>query len=126
MPRPRILVADDDAAVRAGVCRLLGRRYDLAEASEGSEVIARVEAGETFDAILLDLEMPVLDGRRTLERLRVIAPELARRTLIVTGGATTEGLQRWLSELPSNRVLWKPVELARLVVAVEGLLLGEP
>jgi CheY-like chemotaxis protein len=49
--RPRVLVADDDALVRRWLCRSLRFRYDVAEAGDGTEVIARVEAGERFDVV---------------------------------------------------------------------------
>jgi CheY-like chemotaxis protein len=62
--RPRILVADDDIHVRRGLSLQLRRPFDIEEASDGADVIVRIEAGETFDALLLDLEMPNLDGAK--------------------------------------------------------------
>jgi CheY-like chemotaxis protein len=120
--RPRILIADDDEAVRHGFRRVLERRYDVDEAANGAEVIARIEAGETFDVLLLDVEMPLLNGQRTLERLAVIAPELARRTLVVTGGPWTEERQRWLEGLPKGRAFMEPVDLATLIASIERVL----
>lgn len=119
---PRILIADDDRAVRGVFSRLLRRRYDVQEARDGAEVIARIEAGEMFDALLLDLEMPRMNGRRTFEALGVLSPTLARRTLVVTAGATSAGLQKWLNELPPGRVLLKPFGMATLFVTIERLL----
>jgi CheY-like chemotaxis protein len=120
--RPRILVADDDVPARTALCHMLRRRFDIVEASDGTDVVARIEAGETFDALLLDLEMPNLDGRQTLERLAVVAPALAARTLVVTGGSCDPALRQWLSELPPGRVHEKPVDVAVLVAAIEALL----
>jgi CheY-like chemotaxis protein len=67
-------VADDDPAVRESLCRGLRRYFEVEEVGDGVDVVARVEAGKTFAAIIMDLEMPLLDGRRTLERLAAIAP----------------------------------------------------
>jgi CheY-like chemotaxis protein len=108
--------------VRRAFRRLLERTYDVHEAGDGAEVIARVEAGEGFDALVLDLEMPRMNGRRTLEALTVLSPTLARRTLVVTAGATSPGLHEWLSELPPGRVFLKPVERPALIAAIGRLL----
>jgi DNA-binding NarL/FixJ family response regulator len=68
----RILVADDHPVVRDGLVAILGTQPDfevIGEAGTGQEVIERVEALEP-DVVLLDLEMPELDGVETLQRLR--------------------------------------------------------
>ncbi|MEM6794361.1 MAG: sigma 54-interacting transcriptional regulator, partial [Acidobacteriota bacterium] len=65
----RVLVCDDEAAARRGIIRALGRqRYAFVEAENGLEAIERLES-MAFDLTLLDLRMPGLDGRATLERI---------------------------------------------------------
>ena len=119
--RLRVLVADDDLAVRTAVCRGLRRHFDVEEVGDGAQVLACIQAGKRFDAILMDVEMPVMDGRRALEALAVMSPALAERTIIVTGGASTPELQRWIEGLASGRVYSKPVAVAVLIAAIEGL-----
>ena len=114
-------VTDDDPAVRRSLCWLLRPRYDVAEACNGAEVVARVLAGEQFDAILMDLEMPIMNGQQALEELTVIAPWLVEKTFIVTGGASTPDRQHWLSSLDPGRVYEKPVDLVALMTALDGL-----
>ena len=67
--RPRrLLVVDDEPAARRGVVRALGReRYSFVECGDGHEALAAL-ASSPFDLVLLDLRMPGLDGRATLER----------------------------------------------------------
>lgn len=80
----RILVADDHPVVRDGLVAILSTQQDLqvvAEAGSGQEVLTRV--GQTRpDVILLDLEMPEMDGVATLRRLREEDPEA--RVIIFT------------------------------------------
>ncbi len=78
MNRPiRILVADDHPIVREGLVAILGTQPDLlvvAEAADGLAA-AELEAELTPDVILLDLEMPRLDGLGALRLIRERNPE---------------------------------------------------
>jgi CheY-like chemotaxis protein len=66
----RILVADDNAANRE-LARALLQQFDaeVTEAADGSEAVA-LASEAPFDVILLDLNMPVLDGQGALLRIR--------------------------------------------------------
>ncbi|HSM55988.1 MAG TPA: response regulator transcription factor [Candidatus Sulfomarinibacteraceae bacterium] len=80
----RILVADDHPVVRDGLVAILSTQQDLqvvAEAGSGEEVLTRVDQTRP-DVILLDLEMPEMDGVATLRRLREEDPEA--RVIIFT------------------------------------------
>src|SRR5690242_16889182 len=68
----RILVADDHPVVRDGLMAVLSTQADFAvvgEAGGGEEVLRQVAALDP-DVLLLDLEMPEMDGVETLRRLR--------------------------------------------------------
>jgi CheY-like chemotaxis protein len=67
----RILVVDDDPDVRSVISLSLGRvgKMEVVEAHSGHDAIERLRRG-TFDAIVLDVMMPGLDGPSTLERIR--------------------------------------------------------
>jgi PAS domain S-box-containing protein len=66
----RVLVADDNAANRE-LARALLQQFDaeVTEAVDGAQVVA-LAAGAPFEVILIDLNMPVLDGRGALHRIR--------------------------------------------------------
>ncbi|MEM8964331.1 MAG: sigma-54 dependent transcriptional regulator [Acidobacteriota bacterium] len=65
----RLLVVDDEAAARRGMMRALGRnRFTYVEAESGIEALDRL-AALAIDLVLLDLRMPGLDGRGTLEQI---------------------------------------------------------
>ena len=80
----RILVADDHPMLREGLVAVLSTQPDFEvvdEAADGSEVVRLAEKLEP-DVILLDLEMPTLDGVGALERLRDTGSEA--RTIVFT------------------------------------------
>ena len=66
----RVLIADDNAANRE-LARALLQQFDaeVTEAVDGAQAVA-LAAGAPFDVILIDLNMPVLDGRGALHRIR--------------------------------------------------------
>ena len=73
MRQPRVLVVDDEPAARLGVRRALGTsRYELVECDGGEACLAEL-AAQGADLVLLDLRMPGLDGRATLERIAATA-----------------------------------------------------
>lgn len=67
----RILVVDDDAAVRESLRRALQlESYEVELASDGAEALARLDAATDVDAVVLDVSMPRVDGLEVSRRLR--------------------------------------------------------
>ena len=76
MPKPRILVIDDDAGIREQMKMTLGYDgYDVSGAATGQEGLALAER-ETPDLVLLDVKMPGMDGLDVLTRLHSMFPSL--------------------------------------------------
>ena len=118
--KPRVLVVDDEPLVAAAISRVLRRRYDVSIASSGREALAQVRSNGPWDAIVSDLMMDDGSGMELHEWLTEDHPDLARRTLFLTGGAFTEEARRFLLEIP-NPWLEKPVQPLELRAAVERL-----
>jgi two-component system, NarL family, response regulator LiaR len=82
----RILLADDHPIVREGLRAVLETQADfevIAECASGSEVLALTSENRP-DIILLDLEMPVMDGVETIRRLRLSSATIAPRIIVFT------------------------------------------
>ena len=120
--RFRVLVADDVTIMQRLAERILQREYDVAIASDGEECLGRA-ASFCPDLILLDLNMPKLDGLRVLERLR--ANEETREVKVIL--CTTKGFGTELKqarELGVNGFISKPYQPAALKEEVARLLTG--
>jgi len=72
----RILLVDDEAAIRRALRATLQELgFETVEASRGEEALHLVRA-QSFDVVLLDLNMPGIGGMKTLEKLRAAYPRL--------------------------------------------------
>ncbi len=119
-PRPRVLVVDDDPDVCAYVSSLLADEYDCAEAGDGRDGLARAEAAR-FDLVIVDQEMPRMDGAKFIARLRQIAPDPAPMVLYMSGRVPTESLGGLLLG-GADDFIRKPFAAPELVSRVRGLL----
>ncbi|MFD3340339.1 response regulator transcription factor [Streptomyces anthocyanicus] len=92
LARLKVIVADDQAAVREPLAAVLGLAEDIdvvAAAADGTEVLAAVASGPV-DVVLMDLRMPVLDGIETTRRLTEEHPEVA--VVVLTTFADDESI----------------------------------
>ncbi len=88
MTQGRLLVADDEAAIRESLGEVLREEgYEVTEAVDGSAAIAALEAQE-FDLVISDLRMPGADGIEVLRRTRELAPQTL--VILMTAHATVE------------------------------------
>ncbi len=88
----RILVVDDHPVVRDGLVAILSTQPDFAvvgEAAEGSDAVQQAEALHP-DIVLLDLEMPGMDGVAALRQMRAADPQI--KALVFTAFDTDERL----------------------------------
>jgi DNA-binding response OmpR family regulator len=65
----RLLVVDDDADILEGLAIVLQDRHDVSTASNGLEALKLLQT-QTFDAMVLDLMMPLMDGETLIEKMR--------------------------------------------------------
>ncbi|HEY2514322.1 MAG TPA: PAS domain S-box protein [Polyangiaceae bacterium] len=118
--REKVLVIDDEPMIGVMIRRLLAAHCDVLPVTSPREALRRIVARERFDVILCDLMMPRMDGMEFYAELSIVAPEMARRTGFLTGGAVTAQARRFLLE-HADRVVEKPVELGKLRAFVRAL-----
>ncbi len=114
--KPRLLHVDDNRQLRASFGRVLAKYFYITQAADGCEAIALLKhlSLDAFDAVLTDLEMPVVGGDGLVEWLAQNNPLLAKRTIIITGGASA-GRESWLNSFDATRVLCKPCPLDEVI-----------
>jgi excisionase family DNA binding protein len=120
--RPRILVVDDEQAVRDLLAKTLTMAdYDVDAASDGPAAIERLRA-VTYDLLITDLKMPGMDGLSLIRETRKISAELP---IIVITGYSTEASAIEAINLGVAGYLTKPFRLPRILAAAARAL-GEP
>lgn len=117
----RILVVDDEAPIRTVTREILSSfGYEPIEAASGRDALALLEAGP-FDAAVLDVRMPGMDGIELYEEIARRWPALRERVLFITGDSQSE---RAASLLASGDVpyLEKPFRMRDLLDSLSRLL----
>ncbi len=119
----RILVADDDAAVRGGIRRLLeAAGHDVEETAEGSEAL-RLQRERPSDLLLVDLYMPGMDGMETIIRLKAADPDVKIVALSGGGYRDKDDVLAMALKAGANGTLTKPFERTDLLETI-SLALG--
>ena len=116
----RILVIDDHVALAEGFARALRLAGFDVQVAHGAEAALQQAQAQQPDAIILDFQMPYVNGAGFLYRLR--ADNLLRRTpvLVVTGQTLTAEIREQLRELDAA-VRSKPLGLSDLVAEARSL-----
>ncbi|MCG5052016.1 MAG: response regulator [Myxococcales bacterium] len=117
----RVLVAEDDAAVRDVAVRILESGGYRVVATESGEAACAAAAIEPFDMVLLDVVMPGLTCAETIERLRTLRPEL--RFLLASGYTAETNVVALLRD-DVHAFLRKPYDPEGLLRAVRRVLDG--
>ena len=121
-PRPaRVLLVEDEVVVAESLRLVLASEFDVVVKTHPLDAYALISAGQTFDVILCDLMMPEMSGEELLATLRTVAPEQARRVVIMTGGAFTTRSEEFLHSLELPH-LTKPLTLEGLRAAIQKVL----
>lgn len=119
MPKARIVVVEDEPAIRRGVTdalRLTG--YDVTEAPDGNSGLKEASAGGV-DLVLLDLLLPRMDGLQVLSELRKVHP--ARPVIILTARGGEEDRVKGL-KMGADDYVVKPFSAKELLARVEAVL----
>jgi DNA-binding NtrC family response regulator len=116
MAKEKVLLVDDDPEFTEVLSqRMEARDVNVDTAASGPEALEKV-GDASYDAIILDLSMPGMDGMETLKRLLQNNPDL--QIILLTGHAT---LQKGVEavKLGAMDFLEKPAELQKLMERIE-------
>jgi len=120
--RPRILVVDDEQAVRDLLSKTLTMAdYDVDSADDGPSAIEKMRA-VAYDLLITDLKMPGMDGLSVIREARKLVADL--RVIIITGYSTEASAIEAIN-LGVSGYLTKPFRLPRILAAAARAL-GEP
>ncbi|AVH96535.1 DNA-binding response regulator [Streptomyces cinereoruber] len=120
----RVVIADDEPLIRAGIRMILISDPDIQVVGEAADGRAAVEAARAHaaDVVLLDIQMPVLDGLSALPELRRAAP--GARVIILTTFGERENVLRALEHGGAGFLL-KDTAPAELIGAVRAAAAGD-
>ena len=112
--KKKILVVDDSMTMRQSMMALLGKDYEVSEAESGIAAI-RVITLNRPDLVLLDYEMPICDGKQTLEMLRSEKDFNSIPVIFLTGRGDPESVKNLLYLKPAGYLLkyLKPDEIKK-------------
>lgn len=119
---PVVLVADDDPETRLLAGAILEQQGMRAvEAANGEEAVARVGDGREFALLILDLDMPVLDGRQALKRLKSSVATAGLPVVVLTGSQNPAD-ERLVMDEGAADYIRKPIDPPRFLARVRAVL----
>jgi CheY-like chemotaxis protein len=117
-----ILVVDDEQNIRLMLRTILQiEGFDVAEAANGVEALSHL-CSASFDLMILDLNMPVMDGMSVLEQLRLSPPRKAPRTIVLSAYGSISAAVR-ATRLGALDFVEKPITPEELRSAVASAML---
>jgi two-component system, NtrC family, sensor kinase len=115
----RILLIDDNLMIHRLILRLL-EGDDVVVRDSAQEALAGLRAGQQFDVILCDLNMPEMNGLEFHRELTSMDPESAARALFLTGGPLDDA-STLFAQQQAGRILRKPLDVKRLREAIAAV-----
>jgi two-component system, OmpR family, KDP operon response regulator KdpE len=118
IPHPRILVADDEPAIRRMLRTILtAQGYEVAEIADGSSALEAAKNAPPSDLLLLDLAMPGMDG---LEIIRLLRTSGASLPVIVLSNRDNERDKVTALDLGADDYVTKPFSAQELFARIRA------
>jgi len=118
---PKILIIEDEAAIRRVLKKIIVEENDLYEVEEAEDGLAGIELikNNDYDLVLCDIKMPKMDGVEVLERTQKIKPEIPM--LMISGHGDLDTAVQTM-RMGAFDYISKPPDLNRLLNAVRNAL----
>lgn len=123
MPTPnRVLIAEDSSVIQNLVKKILEfQNFEITAVKNGEQVLQTLQK-EHYDIILLDINMPVMDGMESVKAIRALAdPSKASVPVVAITGNARNYTEEEFKEAGFNEVLMKPLNFDKLVMVVKDL-----
>lgn len=118
--RYSVLLVDDDAAVLRTMARILRDDYKVLVARDGQEACELLSSGSRADMVVMELDLPELDGPDFYAWLKARHPQLSTRVIVSTAAQDRERFRRFI-ETHEFTVLHKPLNKDALLSALRAL-----
>jgi len=117
--KPRLLIVEDEAAIRTGLVDVfVYHGFEVEAVGDGRQGMDRA-LGERFDLVLLDVMLPGMDGFAVCQAIREADPDQA--VIMLTARSTDDDIIQGLS-LGADDYVAKPFSVAQLVLRVQAVL----
>ncbi|MGA0559140.1 response regulator [Larkinella sp. VNQ87] len=122
MSTKRVLIAEDSSVIQNLARKILEfQNYDITSVKNGEQVLQILEK-EDFNIILLDINMPIMDGMECVRRVRALSDsEKANIPVVAITGNAKNYTEEEFKTAGFNDVLVKPLNFDRLVEVVNQL-----
>jgi two-component system chemotaxis response regulator CheY len=120
--RQRILIVEDSATMRQLLAFALRRlpNVEIVEARDGVDGLRKLMS-EHFELVLVDINMPVLDGLRLIQLIREEPGHSGLRVVVITTEGASADREKAMA-LGADAYLTKPVQAGEVLSVVKGLL----
>lgn len=121
--RPRILVVDDHSMNQMVVrCLLEPAGFDVITADNGAEALVQLGRDNSVDAVLMDMQMPIMDGLTAIRKIRADEPPATHLPIAMLTANTTEAQIASSLAAGADFVIAKPVNAGALMEGLDLLL----
>jgi CheY-like chemotaxis protein len=117
----RLLVVDDEPGMIDVLTEVFTDKGYIVDFALGGTDGMKCVLAEPYDLVMLDLDMPDMDGEAFYKALRTTEPDMARRIVFMTGDTTSPSVRSFLTGT-GNRWLPKPFDIADALQVVENVL----
>jgi CheY-like chemotaxis protein len=117
--KARLLLIDDEPMIATLIQRSLHKSWDVTWLASAADALERLKS-ESFDVIVCDLMMPIMDGMQFAAELETLNPVLRGRTMFLTGGAVNDASEQFLAR-PDVRYMSKPLSMRDLDTALKKI-----
>lgn len=114
----KVLIAEDSSVIQNLAKKILQfQNFDITAVKNGKQVLDKLEK-EAYDVIVMDINMPVMDGMQCAEEIRKRNDEKSKTPIIVISGNARNYSQQDFDRLGINAYLQKPLNFDELVEKV--------